>query len=497
MAVGAANPVPANTAVDRIRGRLDHPVIDSDGHLIEYLPVIYDLLEETGGADAVDGFRMVTGSSALTRTLSADDRRQAGAIRTPWWGLPAANTLDRATALLPALLYERLPELGIDVAVLYPTYGLTVMGIADDDVRRPAARAFNRYFAEVAREHGERLIPVAVIPTFTPDEALEELDYAVGELGLRAVMMGGLVTRPLSGENESRAARWVDGLGLDSLHDYDPVWARCVELGVSPTFHSTGMGWGSRVSPTNYVCNHIGNFAAAAEAVCRSLFFGGAFNRFPELRWAFHEGGAVWAVNLYSDICGHWEKRNAKAVRHYDPAALDRVRLRELFAAYGSERARGRIDQLNEGLEFLSDPDEDPATLDEFAACGIAGLGDVRATFDRLHFGCEADDPLTAVAFDRTLVPQETTLRAVFASDIGHWDVPDIRDVLPESYELVEKGVMSPDDFRAFTFDNPISLWCGTNPRFFEGTSIESKIEATSSQAASAEGDPDASGEEE
>ena len=471
MAASAANP-----EVERIRARLDHPVIDADGHLFEYLPVVYDLLDEVAGAAAVDGFRVVTGASALTRPLSAEQRRQAGAIRTPWWGLPAANTLDRATALLPALLSERLPELGIDVAVLYPTYGLTVMGIGDDEVRRGAARAFNRYFAEIAAEHGDRLVPVAIIPTFTPEEALDELDHAVGELGLRATMMGGLVQRPFAGDGSSRTARWVDGLGLDSAYDYDPVWARCAELGVSPTFHSTGMGWGSRVSPGNYVANHIGNFAAAGEAVCRSLFFGGAFHRFPDLRWAFHEGGAAWAVNLCSDICGHWEKRNIDAVGHYDPAALDRALLRDLFGSYGSASARGRLDQLDEGLEFLSDPDEDPATRDEFAACGVGSLADVVATFDRLHFGCEADDPLTAVAFDRTLVPGGGTLRALFASDIGHWDVPDVREVLPESWELVERDLIGTDDFRAFTFENPVSLWCGTNPAFFEGTAVERQV---------------------
>ena len=68
------------------------------------------------------------------------------------------------------------------------------------------------------------------------------------------------------GENLPRGARWVDALGLDSEHDYDPLWRRFVELDVTPTFHSTGMGWGSRTSPTSYVANHVGSFGAAGEA---------------------------------------------------------------------------------------------------------------------------------------------------------------------------------------------------------------------------------------
>ena len=82
----------------------------------------------------------------------------------------------------------------------------------------------------------------------------------------------------------------------------------------------------------------------------------------------------------------------------------------------------------------LSLPDEDPATLDEFARSGITDADDIRDVFTRsYHFGCEADDPMTALAFD----PRRTgggRLKALFASDIGHWDVPDIREVLPEAW---------------------------------------------------------------
>ena len=88
----------------------------------------------------------------------------------------------------------------------------------------------------------------------------------------------------------------MDNLCLDSEHDYDPVWAKCVELGVAPTFHSAGMGWGSRTSISNYMYNHIGHFGAAGEALCKAMFFGGVTRRFPKLRFAFLEGGVGWAA---------------------------------------------------------------------------------------------------------------------------------------------------------------------------------------------------------
>ena len=460
-----------------IRARLDHPVIDADGHLIEFLPLVRDFLVDEAGESVARRFDAVVHSSANVRTLSPDQRRQLGISRTGWWGLPSANTLDRATAMLPRLLYDRLDELGIDVAILYPTAGLMAMALDDDELRPALARACNRYAAECYDELSDRLLPVAVVPNYTPAEALAELEHAVVGLGLRPVLFGGLVLRPAPEHDGDRAARWVDGLGLDSAHDYDPVWQRCADLGVSPTFHSTGIGFGSRTSPTNYVANHIGNFAAGSEAVCRSLLFGGALRRFPQLRFAFLEGGVGWAAVLFADVLGHWEKRNRTALPHYDPGALDRDLLEDLVRRHGSEAFTARLGALEPTLRFLSDPDEDAGALDEFAASGVTSPDDLGAIFtEQCFFGCEADDPMNALAFDTARVPMGGQLRGMFASDIGHWDVPDFRGVLGEAWELVEEGAMSEDDFRSFTFGNVSALFTGTRPDFFAGTVVESAV---------------------
>lgn len=460
-----------------IRERLDHPVIDADGHLVEFLPLVRDFLVELGGESLGKGFDRLLDGPALIRPLDATARRAAGISRSGWWGLPARNTLDRATAMLPGLAYRRLDELGIDLAICYPTFGLIPMALDDDELRRGIARACNRYYAEVYAEYADRMLPVAIIPSYTPDEAIAELDYAVGELGLRAVLIGGLVLRYAPGHEGDRAARWVDALGLDSAFDYDPVWRRCAELRVSPTFHSTGIGYGSRTSPFNYVANHIGNFASGAEALARSLFFGGVPLRFPDLRFAFHEGGVAWAATLHADTRSHWAKRNRDAIAHYDPAHLDRAQLEALVREYGPPAFVDRLEGLADSLRFLGDPDEDPATLDEFASSGVTGPDDITRVFTEQYFyGCEADDPMNALAFDRDRNPGGVTLGAVFASDVGHWDVPDARMVLAEAWELVERGLVTPDDFRAFTFDNPVRLWGGTNPDFFAGTVVEEAL---------------------
>jgi predicted TIM-barrel fold metal-dependent hydrolase len=459
--------------VARIRERIDHPIVDGDGHVIEYLPLVRDILVEIAGSAIAERFDVVAAGGRVTQTLSPDQRRELALMRVPWWGIPTRQTLDRATAMLPKLLYERLDQIGVDVAIAYPTYGLTAIHLTDDELRPALSRAFNVYASEVYAPYRDRILPVACIPTFTPEEAVAELDYAVGELGLRAVMMGGAIPRQYPG-TDAPGARWIDGLGHASIHDYAPLWERCVELGVSPTFHSTGAGWGSRTSPTNYVFNHIGNFAAAGELTARSLFFGGVPMRFPQLRFAFLEGGVAWACNLLSDLLGHWEKRNRDAIATYDPAALDRERLDALFAQYAEGRMSERVDRLPEGIKMLSEPIIGDDMVDEFAESQVESPEDIVEIFTRRYFfGCEADDPMTALAFDRARNPYGAQLRAVFASDIGHWDVPDFARVVCEGWELVEEQHLDIDDFRAFTFGNPVALWTGTNPDFFAGTIVE------------------------
>ena len=179
------------------------------------------------------------------------------------------------------------------------------------------------------------------------------------------------------GARRRRVRAGSTGSATTSAYDYTPLWEKCVELGVSPTFHSTGAGWGSRTSPTNYVFNHIGNFAAAGELTARSLFFGGVPMRFPALRFAFLEGGAAWACNLLSDLLGHWEKRNREAIAQYDPAALDRDQLAALFERHAEGRVRDRLDRLADGLGMLSEPIVGDDIVDEFAESLVQSPEDI------------------------------------------------------------------------------------------------------------------------
>jgi predicted TIM-barrel fold metal-dependent hydrolase len=454
--------MPDESEARTIREALSHPVIDADGHLIPFRPLLDDFVREVAGADVAE---------RVTRYLSDRPRSVTSflPVRT-FYGAPSENTLDRMSVTLPQLQHDRLDELGIDYALLYPT-GLQVLSCPDAEIRQAAARGYNEYVAEVYKGYRDRLEPVASIPSFSPDEAVAELNHAVGTLGLKAVVMSGVIPRTTSLPDGS--VTWVDSLGHGSVHDYDPLWQRCVELGVVPTFHGIGYGWGSRVSTTNYVYNHLGSFAAAQEAVCRSLIMGGVPVRFPDLRFAFLEGGVAWACQLLADLIGHFEKRNRDAIVQFDPGRLDVVRAGQLFAAY----ARGRMAEYAEQTSFVLPGGVAKALgaddIDDFAESGLRCAGDIEEVFRRqFFFGCEADDALNGLAFDDRFLPKGVHLNAMFASDVGHWDVPDMRRVLPEAWELVEHGILHRSAFERFTFSNVVRMLTEVNPAFFDGTAL-------------------------
>lgn len=475
---------PAATRSAEIRKSLDHPVVDGDGHWLESVPILEQFLEVEGGGRAVDALRVFLDSTKSWYEMSSAERLRRRAIRPLYWG-EAGNTLDRATALLPSLLHQRLPEMGIDFAVVYPTLGLFFQHVADEDTRRALLRAENTMAAELFRPYAARLTPVAAIPVYTPEEAIEETEYAVGTLGMKAIMVYPNVKRPI--ERFSSDPRdidsvpyFIDTLALDSPHDYDPFWAKCQELGVAVTCHGQGsLQWPNRQSVSNMNFNHTGHFAEANHAFCKAVFFGGVQKRFPDLRFAFLEGGVAWAIHLYSDLIDHWEKRGAEnLLTHQRPTNLDVGRIHDLITQYGGAELAPHADAMIESIGTVS-PKMTPAELtdrempflDEYAALGVRSAEDVRHAFrEGFYFGCEADDPLNALAFDERL---GLHVKALFSSDIGHFDVPQMDGVVAEAFELVEDGALSGEEFRQFMFANVVELHTSGNPAFFDGTAVE------------------------
>src|SRR5579883_466731 len=477
------------TQSQRIHDRLGHPVIDSDGHWREFEPIAMDYLREAAGAKVVERWNSrvrALGEGDFAK-MSAQERLDRRASQPAWWGMPVKNTLDVATSFLPRLMHERLPEMGLDFAILYPTHcQLFAPYVGDEELRRAGCYAFNQYAIDTWKDYADRATPIGAIPMHTPEEAIAELEHCKA-IGIKAVALGSLIRRSIP-EAERRGvsrryACWLDVLGIDSLYDYDPVWRKCEELGYPATFHSAASNFGLRNSISNFVYNHIGHFAEAGDAVAKALFIGGVTRRFPRLRFAFLEGGVAWGCSLLASLVSHWEKRNGVAIHELDPRQPDREGLRALFAEYGGGAFSERFAEFQQMMIEGGMGKAAPAQLDDFAAARIERKSDIRDLFvPNFFFGCESDDPTVTYAF-APANPFGAKLNAILSSDISHFDVPDMTKVLEEAWELVEDRGLSEEDFYAFTFVNAVKLWSSLNPDFFNGTVVEHEVKRVMSEA--------------
>jgi hypothetical protein len=178
---------------------------------------------------------------------------------------------------------------------------------------------------------------------------------------------------------------------------------------------------------------------------------------------------------LLLDLVGHWEKRNVNALTELDPSRVDFDALEALVRRYGGEVFTGRTSESerryaygHEAIDYGA-----PDHLDDFARLDVTSVAELVQLFaGSFFFGCEADDGGVATAFAPTN-PHGSQLGAMFSSDIGHWDVHDPASVVPECYELLTEGVLTAQQFRAFTFTNAVRLYTRADPGFFTGTAVE------------------------
>lgn len=450
-----------------IHALIGHPVIDSDGHLLEPTVLLREHLTS-----------LVGGSMARRILLSAGRQQSAGngnpaamQPRTGSWLTPS-RARDIATAMAPALRAERAEELGIDFSILYPSIGLVLAALPDADFRLPGVRAVNTMTAQLCLGHRQRLVPAALIPMHTPEEAVAELEYARNQLGFQVAVIPPLVMRPVPALESSfpRLSR-LDSYGIDSAYDYDPVWAKFAELGLAVTSHGgvsncLPFGWDS---PSNYVYNHISAHSFQQEHLCKSIVLGGVPMRFPDLNFAFLECGALWAAGLLQALLDHYHKRGPDGLARLDPARTDRAELERLLHDYGGADFAASI-PLASGQPH----GEDAVPIQDFARAELDSAADITRMFDRFYFGCEADDRSVAVA-SRAAELFGAPIKTVLGSDIGHWDVTDAAGVLPESYELVESSSLDLAGFRDFSFTNTVLLHGGMNAEFFAGTAVQDR----------------------
>ncbi len=332
-----------------IRAALGHPVIDGDGHIIEMIPVFADFIRDHRRGDIVEDaviFNMERRSAEREPAIPMSERRSSGLVPATWTIPTDAEYF--ATVTTPARYHERLGEAGIDFAVLCPTFGLPLLQIDDPDHRVTVCRLFNEYLAGEYRPYSDRFTVAAAVPMHNPEEAVAGLEHAKS-LGAKVALVPSWMRRPRQGEgfaaDHLERVRpsgfghrgWLDTFGLDSAYDYDPVWAKAIQLGLPLAVHSPGMGFDDRQSATNFTFNGVGHFAAAGLGFAKSLFLGGVTRGFPDLRVAVLEGGVAAGVE---PMCA-WSASGRSAANAVSTTWIRRTSMRSAWPPCTPRVTRG------------------------------------------------------------------------------------------------------------------------------------------------------------
>src|SRR6202030_2750072 len=104
----------AHGTPEQIQAKLNHPVIDGDGHWIEYGPVFAEKMRKAAGDKSAEGFLRSQRRIPDSLSLTTEERRRRGIAMEGFWGRQTTNTRDRATAMMPRMMYDRLGELRLD-----------------------------------------------------------------------------------------------------------------------------------------------------------------------------------------------------------------------------------------------------------------------------------------------------------------------------------------------------------------------------------------------
>jgi len=229
---------------------------------------------------------------------------------------------------------------------------------------------------------------------------------------------------------------------------------KCRELKLAPSFHNGARSILLRNSPSNFCFNHIGHFASAATPSARDSFRG-RDAALPDSTSAFLEGGVGWACMLYADLVATG-RRHGEAIKSTHPSNSTRAaaRVRAQVRARGG-RGGGRP---GEGLDETKAMTGGVEDVDDYFRCKIEKKQDLSRCSASFYFGCEADDSVNAWAFNKKANPMGARLNAIFSSDIGHFDVPDMADVVPRRTagraRLIDDG-----DFKDFHVHHACGFW--------------------------------------
>jgi predicted TIM-barrel fold metal-dependent hydrolase len=285
-----------------------YTVIDADGHVRESMAGIREFLDPRWRR------RNLFPSDAWDRDL----RGKLGA--SPEGPSDQLRDMDRD---------------GVDLAVLYPTGGLRIGSLHEQDFATAVSRAYNDWLHHFCQTSPARLKFVALLAPQDPQAAAAELRRAVTERGaVGAVLPTYIPQSPDWGHT------W-----------YDPIYAEAQRLDIGLGFH-TGTAADSLggLRFRKFLSAHTIDHPAEQMIALIATVIGGVFERFPTLRIAYLESGIGWVPYLMDRLDEEVEKRGADEAPYLTRMPSEYITGGRIF--FGVECGEKTIpDSLRWGLE--------------------------------------------------------------------------------------------------------------------------------------------------
>ncbi len=245
-------------------------------------PIVIDGLPATGDLDLQQYRKPRSGKSGAHSTQPLSGSRLQSSNRLDF----AIERKYNAEAQVMGMAIE-----GIDIAVLYPTAGLSLIARdnLDPQLSLALAQAYNNWMHEFTSHSPERLKWVAMLPVHDVHLACRELVRSVRELG--AV---GSFIRP----------NLVNGRFWHSNY-WDPLYSVHEDLNVTWGFHEgTGAHYSymNELYGENRFYRHVASHWIEMQHALIAMMVGGVFEFHPKLRVAFLECQNSWVPGLLSRI---------------------------------------------------------------------------------------------------------------------------------------------------------------------------------------------------
>ena len=289
-------------------------VCDADLHVMEppdlwqrYIAAEYQHAAPVGMTELRRDIRVKVKSEVLLRVGPVRPLQERGGSGIGWREEQEAAYADsEARGWDAASQLDAMDREGVDLAILFPTRGLFVLGLdsseqigadgLEPELASAIARAYNDWLHEFSQASPERMYGAAMVAPHDVDAAVAETRRCVDDYGFKAIYLppGTVNRRPWHHPH------------------YDPLWAECQRLGVPVCFHGGGRtlltpDFGLEIFADRLMMWHTFNQPLGAMAVAVSLIAGGVFERFPQLKVALLEGNCSWAPWLLHRLDEHQE----------------------------------------------------------------------------------------------------------------------------------------------------------------------------------------------